>query len=231
MDVKFNGKWLPEKQSYKDACLRLSKDLRGFKQDQDYIPFIGNDTRGKDVVKEFDEVVNLPYVSKNDRIGKPVLYRDKSAGTLRFMKVYQDIKELCDFKNVVEVGAGYGGQCLVVSELHDVNYTIIDIPESLALSKAYLAANGVECKFISSENVPKLKTDLLISDYCLSEFDADGVEFYLNKIDFKFGYFTINGNLELIIESLRKRNYKLKVRNEIPRTSHHSNYILTAEKL
>lgn len=218
---------MPEKQSYKDACLRSSKDMINFKRDKDYVGYVGNDTRGNDVVSAFDKVVKLPYIAKNDLVGNPVLHNGKSAGTLRFMKVVQDLNKF-NFKDVVEIGGGYGGQCLVMKELRSVNYTIIDIPEALELSRAYL--ENYECSFISAEDVPKIETDLLISDYCLSELDKDGVDFYLERIRFKIGYFTINSGGEMrnyLINKLREFCV-VDVVPEKPKTTHHNNYIIYA---
>ena len=69
--MKFKGKWLSENKSYREVCLRLSKDLDNFKRDPEYAYFVGNDTRGKDVVEAFDKVVELPYCFRNDLVGNP----------------------------------------------------------------------------------------------------------------------------------------------------------------
>ena len=130
--MKFKGNWLPEKQIYKETCLRLAKDLTNFKQDKDYIYYVGNDVRGQAVVEAFDKVVKLPYIKENDKIGNPRLHNGKSAGTLRFMKVYQDIQRF-KYNDIVEVGGGYGGQCLVIQKIKPVKYTIIDIPAYINL--------------------------------------------------------------------------------------------------
>lgn len=223
--MKFKGKWNPEKQSYKDACLRLSKDLTNFKRDRDYIPFVGNDIRPKETVEAFDKVVKLPYVSKNDVIGNPVLHNGKSAATLRFMKVFQDtFKD--DILNVVEIGGGYGGQCLVYKVLNLVDYTIVDIPEALELSKAYLKVNDVKCNFISSNNFKQMECDLLISDYCISELDKTGIDFYLDNIKFKYGYFTLNGQFDYIAEKLQSKGYEITITDENPKTSRHDNKVV-----
>lgn len=234
----FSGKWNPEKQSYKNACLRLSKDLSKFKVDPEYIPFVGNDTRPAETVNAFYQATKgMEYVSDNDRIGSPILHNGMSAGTLRFMKVYKDItSRFSNFKVVTEIGAGYGGQRLIFGHYtkpNPINYQIIDIPESLELSKAYLKANGYDSntKFISSENVPSIITDILISDYCLSEFDKDGIDFYLDKIKFKFGYFTLNGQFDYIKETLEKRGYLVEIEDENPPTSRHKNKIYYATKV
>lgn len=225
--MKFQGRWLPESQLYKDTCIRLSNDLTGFKVDKDYVYWVGNDNRTASVVDAFDRVVDLPYVSKNDRIGSPKLHNGKSAATLRFMKVIQELKHL-PIKSIVEIGGGYGGQCLVAKEIIDVEYTIVDIPEALELSKAYLQANDVDARFISSDNVPSLYCDLMISDYCLSELDETGVDFYLSKIKSKYIHIASNSigdRKDKFIARLRKQ-YHLTIVEENPKTSHHENIVI-----
>lgn len=224
--MKFNGKWLPEHDRYKKSCVRSAKNLLHFKQDPDYIKYVGNDVRGQAVVNAFDKVVTLPYVQKNDTWGNPITWGGKSAGTLRFMKVVQDL-EKWQFNSVVEIGGGYGGQCLVMKEFKDVEYTIIDIPDALTLSRTYLKANDVKCNFISSDNVPEIECDLLLSDYCLSEFNVDGVEFYLNRVKSKYSYITSNANGKMkedLEQSLSKR-YSITSLPENPKTTHHNNTI------
>lgn len=225
--MKFKGKWLPESDKYKQACLRLADDLTDFKQDPDYIGYVGNDTRGAGVILAFDKVVNLPYVSENDKVGSPTLHEGKSAGTLRFMKVVQDTLEW-DIKDIVEIGGGYGGQALVFNKLRPTKYTIIDIPEALKLAKAYL--KDIKVKFISSENVPKIETDLLISDYCISELNNKGVDFYLDRIKAKYYYFTCNnmGESKDYLVNRLKEFCDITVVPEEPKTSHHDNYVIYA---
>ena len=228
--TEFNGEWLAiDQQKYKDACIRLSKNLDNFKTDGDYRRWVGNDCRGADVVESFDKAVDLPYVSKNDEIGGPILHHGKSAATLRFMKVADDLSPPVN-SIIVEIGGGYGGQCLVMKTLHNVGYTIIDIPEALELSRAYLAANNIKCGFISTENVPKLSCDILISDYCLSELDEEGIDFYLDQIDAQLIHLTCLDKIVYIKKALEKRGYSVTETDEHPKTSNHGNKILRGVK-
>lgn len=225
--MKFHGRWLPDSESYRETCLRLANNLDGFKQDPKYIRYVGNDNRKAPVVEAFDRVVTLPYVAKNDAIGSPRLHNGKSAGTLRFMRVVQELQHL-PIATVIEIGGGYGGQCLVMKEVVDVEYTIVDIPEALELSKAYLEANKVVAGYVSSEAVPMMTCDLMISDYCLSELDKEGVLFYLSRIRSKYIHITCNAigeRQEWLLDTLRKR-YHLTIAEENPKTSHHPNIII-----
>ena len=224
--MKFNGKWNPETNEYRKTCLRLSKDLTNFKRDSYYIGFVGNDTRPKETVEAFDKVVKSEYVSKNDVIGNPVLHSGKSAATLRFMKVVEETNDPF-MSDIIEIGGGYGGQCLVYNQMNiNINYTIVDLPEALELSKAYLKANNVNCDFVSSEDFKPLECDLLISDYCLSELDNKGIDFYLDNIKFKRGYFTLNGQFEYVQKKLISKGYTIEVEPETPKTSRHYNEVV-----
>jgi hypothetical protein len=128
----------------------------------------------------------------------------------------------------VEIGGGYGGQCLVYKEMQDVDYTVVDIPESLELSGAYLKANDIESTLISSESFKPIETDLLISDYCLSELTDEGIDFYLDNIKFKHGYFTCNGQFDYIESKLKSLGYKVTIKDEVPATSRHKNKVMYA---
>lgn len=224
-------RWLPESEVYKQACLRLSKDMTNFKTDPEYVRWVGNDNRGPEIVEAFDKVVKLPYVHENDRIGNPRLHNGKSAGTLRYMKVVQDTIDW-DIESVVEVGAGYGGQCLVMNRLRKAEYVLIDIWEALELCAEYLEANKLgypeDFKTLGVDYVPWIKCDLLISDYCLSELDNDGIDFYLSRIKSKYVHVACNSQgkrREYLISRLAER-YTLSIEPENPKTSKHENIVI-----
>ena len=94
------------------------------------------------------------------------------------------------------------------------------------LSKEYL--KDYEVDFVSSEEVKPIKTDLLISDYCISELDEKGWDFYLNQIDAKYIYFTCNAlgdRKDKLIERV-KQQYDVEVVDEHPKTTKHPNFII-----
>lgn len=230
--MKFTGKWLYEERAekFKNACLLADKILNVFKLDPDIISIIGNDARPGIITQQFEDAMGyMPYCEQNDKFGGPLLHHNQSTGTLRFMQVVDSLS-IYDFKNVVEIGGGYGGQCLVMKNYRDVYYTIIELPETLTLTKAYLKANHVNCNFISTDEVPeKMNCDLLISDYCLGEFDKQGIDFYLDNIDFQVGYFTVE-NPNYIFEKLNEK-YHLFIKPEEPATSEHRNQVIIAQKI
>ena len=241
--TSFNGRWLADKEAFRLACVRASKDLSTFKQDPHYFSHVGNDIRGYETALGFYKYIleHYPYLWKympkflqNDSLGNPITHHvgafKISVGTLRFMKVLGDIYGAFGvLYSAVEIGAGYGGQCKVIKDALTVDYTIIDIPESLMVSRAYLNELKVRCEFMQSDKVKPKEYDLVISDYCLSELDEDGIDFYIDNVvsKCKHGYFTINSydsNTYLkgrLIDTFESCEFK----EEDPPTSRHKNII------
>src|SRR5579863_3084704 len=84
----------------------------------------------------------LPLLSefrRNDSVGSPALesyegFGEWSPTTLRYLKILSDIEDFfgdLSGMHIVEIGAGYGGQCrLILSRFPNIAYTIIDLPEA-----------------------------------------------------------------------------------------------------
>ena len=119
---------------------------------------------------------------QNDRLGDPKTFDYGSIGTLspstlRYIKIAGDLRrafgDLTGMK-VIEIGGGYGGQCKILSDLFAFeSYTIVDLPESLALARTYLDKLGVAgVRFLSPKELSdKESCDLVISHYGISEYD------------------------------------------------------------
>ena len=248
--IKFEGRWLPPADQFKKVCIEISKDLSNFKRNSIYSGFIGNDLRNKVTAIAFYEHIrgNYPYLLEknllnnfliNDRIGAPYIYNIDgvkiSPGTLRFMRVLGDILNIDDeIKNIVEIGSGYGGQALIIkSYLTMVDYNLIDIPESMMVARSYLRENNCNVTFMDINNINSDNYyDLVISDYCLSELDLDGIGFYIKNIieKCKYGYFTVNSISDSVLfkeltEQLNSIFNDVSITEEVPKTSHHSNHI------
>jgi hypothetical protein len=75
-------------------------------------------------------------LSNYDKIG------DISPTTIRYMKVLSDLKNIfgdLNGKKIIEIGVGYGGQCLILSNFFNLKeYGLVDLDEALLLSKKYL---------------------------------------------------------------------------------------------
>lgn len=250
----YNGKWPggPE-ENFNDVCFQLAKDISSFKQHSSFTHVIGNDTRSELISKELYEFIknNNPvllqekYLNKfieNDRIGQPRIYKidniNISPGTLIFMRhLYDIINNFSGIKSIIEIGSGYGGQCKVIKDYLDVDYTCVDIPGCLELCKVYLNRLNVDATFISNRDVPKLSADLVISNYCLNELNETGVDFYFDSIIKNASNLYIsagNFNLELPRSQhlLNRCNelFNITIHNEIPKVSKHNNIFIVGKK-
>jgi hypothetical protein len=116
-----------------------------------------------------------------EHIGGPRLQFYAEAGmiapsTLRYVKVLSDLQRLfgdLSGRRVVEIGVGYGGQCKIVSDVFRLaSYSLVDLPEPLALAHRYLAGLQVpNVEYVTMDELgPELDGwDLLISNYSFSE--------------------------------------------------------------
>ena len=250
-NTAFEGSWTINKNwlsVYLEECVSARENLANFKRSRGFSKIVGNDLRRESVARSFMNYlsVNFPELisrvdlfKTNDTYGAPYIYNlygvDISPGTLRYMKVLSDVIHF-EPQSVVEIGSGYGGQALVITKwFEDAQYTLIDLSEPLSLAKRYLDQTCPEGKFVyfSTDDIEVRSYDLVISDYCLSEFDEEGVDFYVNHVikHCKYGYFSVN------VPEGERRNYLLtrlwevfdevKVKDEYPKTSPHPNIAIT----
>jgi len=78
-------------------------------------------------------------------------------------------KLLKSYKNIIEIGAGYGDMCSVVHAMgFKGKYTIIDIPEISPIQDFYLKKQGINANF-KFESPEVENADLVISTWALSE--------------------------------------------------------------
>jgi len=244
---------------YPDFCQLAAKNdyvFNSFKRNPVYreilehLPYELGALYLKTISAEYPEL--LAHVEKcrqNDLLGEPITFDYGQVGyfsptTLRYIKVAGDLKkQFGDLSkmHIVEIGAGYGGQCKIIAELGGfASYTIIDLPECNALSKRYLDALGVQnVTFINNDNLSKAqKYDLVISNYAFSEIDRSEQEKYIEHVikSTPNGYMTMNFishffnlkslSMEEIVRVLQKNGRKGKVEHEKPLT-HPDNLLLT----
>jgi len=247
----FEGSWTINKDSmnvYLDECVSARENLANFKRGKGFSKIVGNDLRRESVARSFMNYlrVNFPELisradlfKANDIYGAPYIYSlygvDISPGTLRYMKVLSDIIHF-EPQSVVEIGSGYGGQALVITKwFEDAQYTLIDLQEPLSLAKHYLdqTCPGGNFVYFSTDDIEVRNYDLVISDYCLSEFDEKGVDFYIDHVikHCKYGYFSVNvpegERRNYLLTRLREVFDEVKVADEYPKTSHHPNIAIT----
>jgi|21_taG_2_1085346.scaffolds.fasta_scaffold02602_8 hypothetical protein len=111
--------------------------------------------------------------------------------------------------DVVELGAGYGGQaymfCIVamIMGIKVNSYSLVDLYHANLLQEKYLKSLGldnvVKLNFLSGKDYDEYKdkvgnVDFVISNYALSEFSIDWGERYLETFikKSKFGFFQFN---------------------------------------
>jgi putative sugar O-methyltransferase len=93
---------------------------------------------------------HIDKFKENDTLGNPTLaaYPEGliSPTTWRYIKVVSDLQMLfgpLDGFDIVEIGAGYGGQCKILNDACDVSsYTIFDLDLPSALASKYLSRLG-----------------------------------------------------------------------------------------
>ncbi len=197
-------------------------------------------------------LLNAEQFRTNDLIGNPFVFRFGKYGifsptTLRYMKIAGDIGlmdiELKEAK-IIEIGAGYGGQCKVLSDFTGFKeYTIVDLPEVLLLVKRYLDAFDIKnVKLLTPDQIDSCGDyDLVISNYAFSECYKLMQDVYLDRIikNSKHGYMIHNGDAydhesfyhtEDLLQFLTEYGYFPNVHPEIPQTGgdiEHPNVVLT----
>lgn len=174
-------------------------------------------------LSEYSDKINLinwEKVAENDLIGSPVLTEYPeipgenklfSPSTIAYVfKALDILQHMKDSSlnniNILEIGAGYGGQCKMIIDfapLFDINiksYTLVDLYWPNELQKKYLGSLGYtkNIKYISYEKLSDNEEvlpefDYLISVYALGEFMPDVQQFYIDKmINFAYHYLVWN---------------------------------------
>jgi hypothetical protein len=231
-------------------CNLISTDenyFSTFKTNSIFCQIIGNDVRSKEQAGLFlkninqDLLLNLDKYKKNDLLGSPPLHffvetGNISSGTLYFLSILSRIiNHIGDIKNktICEIGSGYGGQAKIILEYGVCNYTCIDVHAPLSLAKKYLSILGHNnINYIEHTNISDIHCDLVISNWCLSEFDDIGIDFYIKKVisNAKNGYFEMNmsdfSRKEKLIKNLQEIFEEVLVISEVVATGPATNFTL-----
>lgn len=193
-------------------------------------------------------VQNYPFLTDfldqfraNDSIGDPFVHDFGeplgrwSPSTLRYAKIVGDLVTMfhrLDGFDIAEIGAGYGGQCLLLSKLVAWrSYTIFDLAPVQKLQRRYLAEFDV--RNVAFESVDTLKRkahyDLVISNYAFSECTQKVQDRYLARVlnESDRGYLTCNNLVDDCYSEpeLRERIPNVVRFPETPLTSP-NNYLL-----
>ncbi|MFZ4673777.1 MAG: putative sugar O-methyltransferase [Chlamydiia bacterium] len=204
--------------SYKSVCQRAISDPQMFQQFKrcpgytDILEHVDFHT-GKEYLaiacRQSPELEPYFFKTKiNDVIGSPNVFLYDNYGyfsptTLRYLKVASDLSTFfgsLEGKNIIEIGGGYGGQCLVISSLFKIKkYTVVDLKEPLGLSKKYLDCHGISnVEFLTPEEIDKALSDydIVISNYAFSEIVSNWQMKYAEKVlkNCTKGYLTCNSD-------------------------------------
>lgn len=236
--------------AYKNVCITASKDdhkFKIFKRDPAYNAILEHVSCDQGL--EYFRLINgnkklMSFMNDfrgNDVHGSPRKMSINGIGlisptTIRYIKVLNDlINQLgsLDDLNIVEIGGGYGGQCLILSKMFKFNsYTIIDLTEPLQLAKKYLNVNKIKnvnfIDFCDLDNQSIDNFDFLISNYAFTECNRNIQDMYFEKViaKAKKGYITANAeswsncyNTREIVYNLNKWFSSLKILPEEPLTA------------
>lgn len=229
---------ISDSQEYRDACLRCATDdasFANFKNDPAFALWGVTEEQGREYHKNIiSRKSGLIYMSE---VNSPV--------SLRYAKVAMDLEDMfgsLDNMHIVEIGAGYGGQALILSQLcPTATFTLVDLAEAGQLQRRYLKECGCDMsrfEFTTMKMgdgfVPTQDYDLCISNYAFTECERNTQQCYINQIIQKSKrlYMTCNQIAgEMGVDSMQPGEYAGQFPNttqilpEIPLT-HPQNFIL-----
>ena len=198
--------WLTSEDSiarYKDALyLATTKDdafaqfrrLAGLREIVEGVPdVVGRGYHEKLCAQIGHDALEVEWerITKNDKYGNPTLvelapHGHAASTTMRYAWNVTDMDRhgvVLDEADIVEVGGGYGGLCRMIHEYYKPrSYTIVDLPEALALAKRYLAEFGIQPTLVSCYEYDQRPIDTFISNYALTELSKDVQDKYVNQL-------------------------------------------------
>ena len=243
---------ISDNKAYPNVCLQASNDhehFKDFRRNKVYNEILEHvsQEQGKeylDLIKEDAEIFSkIDTFKENDKYGNPRVFDYPSVGkisstTLRYIKVLADLKALfgtMDNLNIVEIGAGYGGQCRIINSYFKPNsYCLIDIKPALMLAKRFLDHYIIHSRLIykTMDELQEKEYDLLISNYAFTELPRPIQDIYLKKciLCSRMGYITYNELTPPEFKSYKKEELisiipNSKIMEEVPLT-HPNNCII-----
>jgi len=254
----FSGTWNAYEtmgNSFLTACQNIvnnPEEFKVFKQNAAFRSIIGNDVFERkvsdsiydNIINDNDIMANIDLFKTNDLYGSPNLYDypmlgSISPGTMYFINILKDLRDkfgnLTDF-NIVEIGSGYGGQAKIILDSGVKSYSMIDLEPTLNLCKYYLSLfNYDNVKFQTADNIKQNSYNLVISNWCLSEFDESGMQFYIETIikHCNYGYFLMNAwdhRKQFFIDALKPYFSSIEEYPEFPKTHSNPNWLLVIKK-
>lgn len=136
------------------------------------------------------------FASTFSSLGNPPTYRVTLCGRevklslslLRYLFVAQDIESrfgTLDKRTICEIGVGFGGQASVILNSRNVSrYTMFDLPTVLSLASKFVDAIApkTSLELLDGRNPKFQSSDLVVSNYAISEVDRHVQELYLSNV-------------------------------------------------
>lgn len=218
----------------------LKFNVNNFKQNAgvnymtEHINIIYNDYGAKNWYNESKKINLLTnnqiieLIKKNDTHGNPykVYVNDEipktSSNTLKYiyfglLQANHILKEDIKIKNILEIGGGFGGQCLITQLIFDMldikydKYILIDLPNIINYQKQYLEVNKMnnKCIFVTTEeynNMDKPNDIFFFSSYSLSEISKEYRNLYYKLFS------NVNGGI--IVWNAIKHDFTDEIKNK-----------------
>lgn len=187
--------------TYLETCSKAVKDsyyFQNFRSLPEYAPILECGFVGESVQYLLEKgsphiLSNLEAFEKLDRVGNPIVHDIPRMGhfsgtTLRYVVIVDQLIKLFNLPphpKIVEIGAGFGGQCYILSQvlpfskyyIHDllpVEQLIGKVMKTLAIENIHLLPEDAA--------LPEEKIDLLISNYAFSECDRQTQLDYFERV-------------------------------------------------
>lgn len=176
-----------------------------FKVYPTYNGIVGGDAQPREIAEfyynrikeEFPHLfAKLAEFVQSDCIGAPLCHEFDgitiSAGTLAYVYILGDMERqfgpLNTGTRIIEIGGGYGGQ-MVNTLIHQqvATYALVDLKLAILVAQKYLQyfpnlRANTAISYYDTDLLPEEPSDLVISNFCLTELDDAGIDCYLENI-------------------------------------------------
>ena len=226
--------------SYTSVLEHVSPELS-----MEYYQALKNLNYSDDYIYSICKILDQPGNPRKIKVSNSI--SELTGSSLRYLYTGLDIKNKLNLKkmiNVVEIGAGYGGQSVILDKILPIeNYFYFDLKEVNQLIDRFVGNFNVNFNYTFNSLEDKFdydsEFDLVISNYAFSELPRNLQNLALNKIinNSKNGYMIINShglekNIFLkkydfhTVDELKKLIPNLLILEEYPQ-SHKNNKLLT----
>jgi len=226
--------------SYTSVLEHVSPELSN-----EYYQALKNLNYSDDYIYSICKILDQPGNPRKFKVSNSI--SELTGSSLRYLYTGLDIKNKLNLNkiiNVVEIGAGYGGQSVILDKILPIeNYFYVDLQEVNQLIDRFVSNFNLNFNYTFNTLEDKFdydqEFDLVISNYAFSELPRNLQNLALNKIinNSKKGYMIINShglekNIFLkkydfhTIDELKKLIPNLLTLEEYPQ-SHKNNKLLT----